>query len=195
MRKDDHESDNSPLFLTELSISASKKQQNVLKSSTSTKRKLVTKPLETPPPKVKASARSKISVNNEDNDTTKFTVKSGGMSGGLVKVREDRTQEDSNDSAKPNRNMKGKNKTKAKLDKRSYSTAKAIQDEKLFKKPDIPKRNTKSKSPVLPSKELRVGLQRIKTLTPATPTTSPAFLTSENEEPDIPDCSYGNYIS
>ena len=139
LRKDDHESDNSPLFLTELSISASKKQQNVLKSSTSTKRKLDNKPLETPPPKVKASARSKISVNNEDNNTTKFTVKSGGMSGGLVKVREDRTQEESNDSAKPNRNMKGKNKTKAKLDKRSYSTAKAIQDEKIFKKPDIPK--------------------------------------------------------
>ena len=86
LRKDDHESDNSPLFLTELSISASKKQQNVLKSSTSTKRKLDNRPLDTPPPKVKASARSKLSINNDDKDTTKFTVKSGGMSGGLVKV-------------------------------------------------------------------------------------------------------------
>ena len=59
LRKDDDESDNSPLFLTELSISVSKKQQNVLKSSTYTKRKLDNRPLERPPPKVKASARSK----------------------------------------------------------------------------------------------------------------------------------------
>ena len=193
LRKDDHESDNSPLFLTELSISANKKQQNILKSSTSTKRKLDNRPLETPPPKVKASARSKLSVNNDEKDTTKFTVKSGGMSGGLVKVREDMTKE-KNDSAKTRHYTKGRNKSKGKLDTRSESTGKAVSDDKVFKKPEIPKRNSRSKSPVLPAKELRVGLHRIKTLTPASPMTNPVFLTSDNEEPEIPDCSYGNYI-
>ena len=82
LRKDDHESDSSLLFLTELSISASKKQQNVLKSSIWNKRILANRPLETPPPKVKASARSQLSINNDYKDTMKFTVKSGGMSGG-----------------------------------------------------------------------------------------------------------------
>ena len=193
LRKDDHESDNSPLFLTELSISASKKQQNVLKSSTSTKRKLDNRPLDTPPPKVKASARSKLSINNDDKDTTKFTVKSGGMSGGLVKVREDMSKE-RNDSAKPRHYTKGRNKSKGNLDTRSESTAKPVSDEKVFKKPEIPKRQSRSKSPVVPAKELRVGLHRIKSLTPPGPMTNPVFLTSENEEPEIPDCSYGKYL-
>ena len=192
LRKDDHESDNSPLFLTELSISASKKQQNVLKSSTSTKRKLDNRPLDTPPPKVKASARSKLSINNDDKDTTKFTVKSGGMSGGLLKVREDMSKE-RNDSAKPRHYTKGRNKSKVKLDT-SESTAKPVSDEQVFKKPEIPKRHSRSKSPVLPAKELRVGLDRIKTLTPPAPMTNPVFLTSENEEPEIPDCSYGKSL-
>ena len=189
LRKDDHESDNSPLFLTELSISASKKQQNVLKSSTSTKRKLDNRPLEMPPPKLKASARSKLSINNDDKDTTKFTVKNGGMSGGMVKVQEDISQEESNEKTRYV-NI-GKNRGK-----RSHSTARAVPDEKVFKKPEIPKRTTRSKSPILPAKELKVGLNRIKTLTrTASMTKKPAFLTSEKEEPDIPDCSYGKYIS
>ena len=81
LRKDDHESDNSPLFLTDFSISASEKQQNVLKSSISSKRILANRPLETPPPKVKASEMSKLSINNDYRDTTKFTIKSGGVSG------------------------------------------------------------------------------------------------------------------
>ena len=193
LRKDDHESDNSPLFLAQLSISASKKQQNILKSSTSTKRKLDNRPLDMPPPKVKASARSKLSINNDDKDTTKFTVKSGGMSDGLVKVREDMSKE-RNDSAKPRHYTKGRNKSKGKLDTRSESTAKPVSDEKVFKKPEIPKHHSKSKSPVLPAKELRVGLHRIKTLTPPAPMTNPVFLTSENKEPEIPDCSYGKYL-
>ena len=155
LRKDDHESDNSPLFLTELSISASKKQQNMLKSSTSTKRKLDNRPFDTPPPKVKTSARSKLSINNDDKDTTKFTVKSGAMSGGLLKVREDMSKE-RNDSAKPRHYTKGRNKSKGKLDTRSESTAKPVSDEKVFKKPEIPKRHSRSKSPVIPAKELRV---------------------------------------
>ena len=98
LRKDNDESDNSPLFLSALSVS--KKQQNVLKSAIPTKRKLDNRPLETPPPKVKASAKSKLSINNDDKDTTKFTVKSGGMSGGMVKVREDISQEESNEKNK-----------------------------------------------------------------------------------------------
>ena len=191
LRKDDEESENSPLFLSALSISASKKQQNVLKSVTSTKRKLDKRPLETPPPKVKASARSKISVNSDEKETTKFTVKSGGMSGGLVKVREDITEEKSNNSGKSKNVSKWKNKSKSNLVKRSDCTAKALPDDKLFKKPEIPKHNTRSKSPVLPGKELRVGVKRLKTLTPSTSRTNPAFLTSESEEPDILDCSYG----
>ena len=190
LRKDEDESENSPLFLSNLSISASKKQQKVLKSTTSTKRKLDNRPLETPPPKVKASARSKLSINNDDKDTTKFTVKSGGMSGGLVKVREEITEE-SNDPGGSKNVSKWRNKSKSKLGKRSDSTAKALPDDKLFKKLEIPKRNTRLKSPVLPGNELRVGLKRLKTVTPTTSRTSPAFLTSENEEPDIPDCSYG----
>ena len=196
LRKDEDESENSPLFLSTLSISANKKQQNVLKSTTSTKRKLDNRPLETPPPKVRALARSKISVNSDEKETTKFTVKSGGMSGGLVKVREDMTQE-GNEDPKPKKVMKGKSKSKEKTDKRSgYSTAKGIADENVFKKPEIPKRTTKSKSPVLKEKELRVGLHRMKNLPSTTTTTmtKPAFLTSENEEPEIPDCSYGNYL-
>ena len=87
LRKDDDESDNSPLFLSALSVS--KKQQNVLKSAIPTKRKLDNRPLETPPPKVRSSTRSKISMNANDKETTNFTVKSGGMSGGLIKVREE----------------------------------------------------------------------------------------------------------
>ena len=193
LRKDDEESDNGPLFLTDLCISASQKQQNVLKSSTSTKRKLDNRPLEMPPPKVKASVRSKLSINNDDKDSTKFTVKSGGISGGLVKVRQDMSKE-RNDSAKPRHYTRGRNKSKGKLDTRSESTAKAASDEKVFKKPEIPKRNTRSKSPVLPAKELRVGLNRIKTVTPAAPMTNPVFLTFDNEEPEIPDCSYGKYL-
>ena len=145
-----------------------------------------------PPPKVKASARSKLSIKNDEKDTTKFTVKSGGMSGGLVKVREDMSKE-RNDSAKPRHYTKGRNKSKGKLDTRSESTAKPVSDEKVFKKPEIPKHHSRSKSPVLPAKELRVGLHRIKTLTPPAPMTNPVFLTSENEEPEIPDCSYGKY--
>ena len=80
--EDDDEYDNSLLFLTDFSISASKKQQNVFKSSISNKRILAKRPLETPPPKVKASVRSKLSINNDYKDNTKFTVKSGGMTGG-----------------------------------------------------------------------------------------------------------------
>ena len=64
LRKDNDESDNSPLFLSALSVS--KKQQNVLKSAIPTKRKLDKRPLETPPPKVRASTRSKISMNTND---------------------------------------------------------------------------------------------------------------------------------
>ena len=191
LRKDDEESHNGPLFLTDLCISASKKQQNVLKSSTSSKRKLDNRPLEMPPPKVRASATSKLSINNDDKDTTKFTVKSGGMSGGLVKVREDISKEKSNDSAKGRNVTKGRCKSQGKLDTKSDSTAKAVPDEKIFKKQQIPKRSTKLKSPVLPEKELRVGLHRIKTLTVTTSVTNPAFLTADNEEPEIPDCSYG----
>ena len=108
LRKDEAESENSPLFLSNLSIAVNKKQQKVLKSATSTKRKLDNRPLDTPPPKVKASTRSKISVNSDEKETMGFTVKSGGMSGGLVKVREDMTEKDSNYSANgkinPNQN-------------------------------------------------------------------------------------------
>ena len=99
-----------------------------------------------------------------------------------------------NDSAKQRQYTKGRNKSKGKLDTRSESTAKPVSDEKVFKKPEIPKRHSRSKSPVIPAKELRVGLNRIKTLTPAAPVTNPVFLTSENEEPEIPDCSYGKYL-
>ena len=59
LRKDDHESENSPLFLTDLFISANKKQQNVFKSSIPSKRKLDNRPLETVPTKVRGFLMSK----------------------------------------------------------------------------------------------------------------------------------------
>ena len=92
LRKDNDDSENSPFIFLICFISASKKQQNVLKAPISSKRKLDNRPLETPPLKVRAAASSKISVNSDDNDTTKFTVQSGGLSGGLLNVREDRSQ-------------------------------------------------------------------------------------------------------
>ena len=63
LRKDDDESDNDPLFLTDLSISANKKQQNILKSSISSKWKLDNRPLERPPPKVRTLIENTVIQN------------------------------------------------------------------------------------------------------------------------------------
>ena len=75
---------------------------------------------------------------------------------------EKKTKEETNDSAELRNVNQGKQISKAKLDKRIGDlTAKAVPDEKLFKKLAILKCTTKSKSPVLPEKELRVELHRI----------------------------------